>query len=91
MDLTILEIHLDGAQFGPERIGDDGTDRSAETRVEAGPEREDASGTDSGGLSRALLLAVPVFVALGVAAGYALSRRLTEEPMDDAETVEIEA
>jgi hypothetical protein len=99
MDITLFEIHLDGAQFGPATIGDEMMERMGKksgTGEPAESEMVDESGeSESGGRSRSPPRFLPVVVLLGIAVGYAVSRRFRggdEGTMDvDAEAVEIEA
>ena len=88
MDVTLFEIHLDGAQFGPATIGGE----SEGNEATAGP----VEGGSGGRSAPRALRFVPVFVA--VAVGYAAWRRFRGgsdgdgDALDaDAEAVEIEA
>ena len=88
MDVTLFEIHLDGAQFGPTTIGGESESEEATAGpVEGGSGERSAPGA---------LRFVPVLVA--VAVGYAAMRRFRgggdEDALvatPDAEAVEIEA
>jgi hypothetical protein len=96
MDITLFEIHLDGAQFGPATIGgepagDEGVDEEATVAT---------GGDGSGGRSGSPPRFVPVVLAVAIAAGYVAYRRFRgggaavhgdEAPDVDAEAVEIEA
>ena len=87
MDVTLFEIHLDDAQFGPATIGSTADDEGAATGA-----AESDSGEGSRSVAGRVLRSAPVVVALGVAVGYAISRRFGgDDGVFDAETVEIEA
>jgi hypothetical protein len=93
MDVTLFEIHLDGAQFGPATIGGESEAEDATAGPVGGGPVEGGSGERSA--PRALRF-VPVLVA--VAVGYAAMRRFRgggdEDALvatPDAEAVEIEA
>lgn len=97
MNITLFEINLDGAQFGPATIGKPVRDKRAgrermdeETTVVTGSDesRSDGSGR-AGGFARF----TPVLIVIGTAVGYAAFRRFRGSgAVDvDAEPVEIEA
>lgn len=93
MDVTLFEIHLDGAQFGPASIGDatDDDETIASGALEA---HSDEHGPDEGSRSfaRRVLPFVPVAIAFVVVVRYAVSRRSGGDALDaDAESVEIAA
>lgn len=99
MEVTLFEIHLDGAQFGPAAIGDEMMERmgrmgrSREMHEETTMD-ETSEGRRSRSMARRAVRFVPVVVVFAVA-GYAARRRFrggSEEMVDDdAEAVEIEA
>ena len=77
MELTLFEIHLDDVAFAT-GTGDSETATPTETI-------EEEPGTD--GVPRVALALVPIFLGLGVAAGFLAARRLRrrETPTPDAE------
>lgn len=90
MDLTLLEIHLDGAQFGPATLG--GRGEHDETVSSGATESGSGSVEGSRSAARRALRSAPIVIALGVAVGYAISRRFGRgDGSLDAEAVEIEA
>jgi hypothetical protein len=80
MDLTLVEINVDGAQFGP--AGPEG-EETANRGVES--DRPDR-------LARRTLLLDPAAVAFAAAVGYAASRWFRDDrgPAVDGEPVAIE-
>jgi hypothetical protein len=88
MELTLFEIHLDDVTFGGEPPAADEPDRR--TRTEP-VEPSEAEGTAESGPSRVVLALVPVFLALGVAAGFLAARRFgADRPPADEAGVDVE-
>ncbi|MFC6940335.1 hypothetical protein ACFQE8_10230 [Salinirubellus sp. GCM10025818] len=102
MDITLFEINLDGAQFGPATIGEPvrGKRAKGERMTEgttvvtgAGDSGANGNGTSGGGRAGRFARFTPVLVVAGVAVGYAAFRRFRDRSPRlgvDAEPVEIE-
>jgi hypothetical protein len=86
-NLTLFELHVEDAQFGPTTLPD-GEQATAESETDEAPDETTDTGRREGGARRRVLLLAVASVAVSVAAT-ALARRLAgaDESASEAPTV----